>query len=196
MIIPFTGIYTFIGGLWGVLVTDLFQFVLKMAMIMVLAWVAVAKIGGMHALEAASASDSRECAGGGATTSDPTAFLPDFHLGWTSNAVWTLPVLTFIVYLGMQWWLAWYPGAEPGGGGYVAQRMFSAKDEKNSLGATLWFNIAHYALRPWPWIITALVAIVVYSPNGGLHPSRPSRKIPSRDTSWCCAISCLRLCAA
>jgi Na+/proline symporter len=80
-------------------------------------------------------------------------------------------VLTFIVYLGMQWWLAWYPGAEPGGGGYVAQRMFSAKDEKNSLGATLWFNIAHYALRPWPWIVTALVAIVVYSPHGGLHPS-------------------------
>jgi Na+/proline symporter len=71
----------------------------------------------------------------------------------------------------MQWWLAWYPGAEPGGGGYVAQRMFSAKDEKNSLGATLWFNIAHYALRPWPWIVTALVAIVVYSPHGGLAPS-------------------------
>jgi len=80
-------------------------------------------------------------------------------------------VLTFIVYLGMQWWLAWYPGAEPGGGGYVAQRMFSAKDEKNSLGATLWFNIAHYALRPWPWIVTGLVAMVAYSPNGGLHPN-------------------------
>src|SRR6185312_12988882 len=106
-----------------------------------------------------------------ATTSDPTAFLPDFHLGLISNAIWTLPVLTFVVYLGMQWWLAWYPGAEPGGGGYVAQRMFSAKDEKNSLGATLWFNIAHYALRPWPWIVTALVAIAVYSPNGGIHPS-------------------------
>src|SRR5437899_8411828 len=71
----------------------------------------------------------------------------------------------------MQWWLAWYPGAEPGGGGYVAQRMFSAKDEKNSLGATLWFNIAHYALRSWPWIITGLVAVAVYSTNGGLHPS-------------------------
>ena len=172
VIIPFTGLYTFIGGLWGVLVTDLFQFVLKMAMIIVLAWVAVAKIGGMHALEAHLQGDSsatrRRQAG---PASDPTAFLPDFHLGWASSAVWTLPVLTFIVYLGMQWWLAWYPGAEPGGGGYVAQRMFSAKDEKNSLGATLWFNIAHYALRPWPWIVTALVAIVVYSPNGGLHPS-------------------------
>jgi Na+/proline symporter len=71
----------------------------------------------------------------------------------------------------VQWWSAWYPGAEPGGGGYVAQRMFSARDEKNSLGATLWFNIAHYALRPWPWIITGLVALAVYSPMGGLHPS-------------------------
>ena len=171
VIIPFTGLYTFIGGLWGVLVTDLFQFVLKMAMIIVLAWVAVAKIGGMHALEAHLQVVRSNAQAAGATTSDPTAFLPDFHLGWASNAVWTLPVLTFIVYLGMQWWLAWYPGAEPGGGGYVAQRMFSAKDEKNSLGATLWFNIAHYALRPWPWIVTALVAIVVYSPNGGLHPS-------------------------
>jgi solute:Na+ symporter, SSS family len=71
----------------------------------------------------------------------------------------------------VQWWSAWYPGAEPGGGGYVAQRMFCARDEKNSLGATLWFNIAHYALRPWPWIITGLVALAVYSPAGGLHPS-------------------------
>jgi Na+/proline symporter len=171
VIIPFTGLYTFIGGLWGVLVTDLFQFVLKMAMIIVLAWVAVAKIGGMHALEAHLQVIRANAQAAGATTSDPLAFLPNFHQGLLSNAVWTLPVLTFIVYLGMQWWLAWYPGAEPGGGGYVAQRMFSAKDEKNSLGATLWFNVAHYALRPWPWIVTALVAIVVYSPNGGLHPS-------------------------
>lgn len=171
VLIPFTGLYTFIGGLWGVLVTDLFQFALKMAMIIVLAWVAVAKIGGMHALQAHLQIIESNARAAGATTSDPTAFLPDFHLGLTSTAIWTLPVLTFIVYLGMQWWLAWYPGAEPGGGGYVAQRMFSAKDEKNSLGATLWFNIAHYALRPWPWIVTALVAMVVYSPNGGLNPS-------------------------
>src|SRR5437764_1104362 len=171
VLIPFTGIYTFIGGLWGVLVTDLFQFALKMIMIIVLAWVAVAKIGGMHALEAHLRIIQSNAQASGAVTSDPMAFLPDFHLGMSSSAIWTLPVLTFVVYLGMQWWLAWYPGAEPGGGGYVAQRMFSAKDEKNSLGATLWFNIAHYALRPWPWIVTALVAIVVYSPNGGLHPS-------------------------
>jgi len=171
VLIPFTGIYTFIGGLWGVLVTDLFQFALKMAMIIVLAWVAVAKIGGMQALEMHLRVIAQNAQQSGQVVADPLAFFPDFHLGLTSEALWTLPVLTFIVYLGMQWWLAWYPGAEPGGGGYVAQRMFSAKDEKNSLGATLWFNIAHYALRPWPWIVTGLVAVVAYSPHGGLHPS-------------------------
>ena len=107
----------------------------------------------------------------GQTTSDVTAFFPNFHQGWTSDAVWTLPVITFVLYLGVQWWASWYPGAEPGGGGYVAQRMFSAKDEKNSLGATLWFNIANYAMRSWPWIVTGLVAVAVYSTNGGFHPS-------------------------
>ena len=171
ILIPFTGLYTFIGGLWGVLVTDLFQFILKMAMIIVLAWVAVAKIGGMQAMEAQLHVIEQNRHAAGVATSNPLAFLPDFHQGLTGEALWTLPVLTFVVYLGMQWWLAWYPGAEPGGGGFVAQRMFSAKDEKNSLGATLWFNIAHYALRPWPWILTGLVALAVYSPNGGLHPS-------------------------
>jgi Na+/proline symporter len=180
ILIPFTGLYTFIGGLWGVLVTDLFQFVLKMAMIIVLAWVAVAKIGGMQALQVHLQIIGDNARRAGLQVSDPTAFFPDFHLGLSTSAVWTLPVLTFIVYLGMQWWLAWYPGAEPGGGGYVAQRMFSAKDEKNSLGATLWFNIAHYALRPWPWVVTGLVAIVVYSPYGGLHPSAAFAQNPEQ----------------
>jgi Na+/proline symporter len=68
----------------------------------------------------------------------------------------------FLVYLSLNWWASWYPGAEPGGGGYIAQRIFSAKNEKHSLGATLWFNVAHYAVRPWPWILTALVAVVLY----------------------------------
>src|SRR5438067_4540568 len=179
VLIPFTGLYTFIGGLWGVLVTDLFQFTLKMAMIIVLAWVAVAQVGGMHGLQEHLHTISTLQYAHGAS-SDPTAFLPDLGRGLTGEALWTLPVLTFFVYLGMQWWLAWYPGAEPGGGGYVAQRMFSAKDEKNSLAATLWFNIAHYALRPWPWIITALVAIVVYSPNGGIHPSAAFAQNPEQ----------------
>ena len=179
LIIPFTGLYTFIGGLWGVLVTDLFQFVLKMTMIIVLAWVAVAKVGGMDALERHLETVETNVRLGGTTAADPLAFLPDTHLGLTGDALWTLPLLTFFVYLCMQWWLAWYPGAEPGGGGYVAQRMFSAKDEKNSLGATLWFNIAHYALRPWPWIITALVAIAVYSPHG-IHPDAAFTQNPEQ----------------
>jgi Na+/proline symporter len=171
ILIPFTGIYTSLGGLWGVLVTDLFQFVLKMVMVVVLAWVAVAKIGGMAALKLQLSNVSHATQQGTTPVSDPLAFLPNMHLGWTSDSLWTLPLLTFATYLAVQWWSAWYPGAEPGGGGYVAQRMFSAKDEKHSLGATLWFNVAHYALRPWPWIITGLVALAVYSPHGGLHPS-------------------------
>src|SRR6185437_13868160 len=171
ILIPFTGIYTSIGGLWGVLVTDLFQFILKMGMVIVLAWVAVVKIGGMQSLRLRLQVVGQAAHQTGQQTSNPLAFLPDFHLGIASGALWTLPVLTFLTYLGVQWWSAWYPGAEPVGGGYVAQRMFSARDEKNSLGATLWFNIAHYALRPWPWIVTGLVALAVYSPMGGLHPS-------------------------
>jgi SSS family solute:Na+ symporter len=171
ILIPFTGIYTSIGGLWGVLVTDLFQFILKMGMVIVLAWVAVMKIGGMQALRLRLQVVEQAAHASGQQTSNPLAFLPDFHQGLSSGALWTLPLLTFLTYLGVQWWSAWYPGAEPGGGGYVAQRMFCARDEKNSLGATLWFNIAHYALRPWPWIITGLVALAVYSPAGGLHPN-------------------------
>src|SRR6185312_14653817 len=171
ILVPFTGLYTFLGGLWGVLVTDLFQFVLKMAMIVVLAWVAVVRLGGMSALRVRLSVVDSATRAAGHPTSNVLSFLPDFHAGLTTPNLWTLPILTFLIYIGVQWWAAWYPGAEPGGGGYIAQRMFSAKNEKHSLGATLWFNIAHYALRPWPWIVTALVAIVVYSPNGGLHPS-------------------------
>src|ERR1700683_750649 len=171
VLIPFTGIYTFIGGLWGVLVTDLFQFVLKMSMIIVLAWVAVSKLGGMTLLKLQLSRVDEAVRQTGQSTGSVTAFFPSFHLGWTTDALWTLPVITFVLYLGVQWWASWYPGAEPGGGGYVAQRMFSAKDEKNSLGATLWFNIANYAMRSWPWIVTGLVAVAVYSTHGGLHPS-------------------------
>jgi Na+/proline symporter len=171
ILVPFTGIYTFIGGLWGVLVTDLFQFILKMSMIIVLAWVAVSKIGGIALLKVQLSQVDAATRASGQTTGNILSFFPSFHLGWTTDALWTLPVLTFLLYLAMQWWASWYPGAEPGGGGYVAQRMFSARDEKNSLGATLWFNIAHYALRSWPWIVTGLVAVAVYSAHGGLHPS-------------------------
>ncbi|HTA87627.1 MAG TPA: sodium:solute symporter family protein [Silvibacterium sp.] len=171
ILVPFTGLYTFIGGLWGVLVTDLFQFALKMTMIVVLAWIAVAHLGGMHGLKLQLAAVDTATRQAGLPTSNVLSFLPDFRTRWTTENLWTLPLLTFAMYLGVQWWASWYPGAEPGGGGYIAQRMFSARNEKHSLGATLWFNIAHYALRPWPWILTGLVALAIYSPHGGLQPS-------------------------
>jgi len=79
----------------------------------------------------------------------------------STDSAW-MPAITLFVYLGVNWWASWYPGAEPGGGGYVAQRIFSARTERDGLFATLWFNIAHYAVRPWPWILTALASVVLY----------------------------------
>src|SRR5216117_802323 len=158
-LMPFTGIYVSLGGLWGVLWTDLFQFVLKMAIVIGVAWYGVRAVGGMPQL-LAKLAERRAAVGPGA--SDITALLPDFSRGISGEALWTLPVITFVVHLAVQWWAFWYPGAEPGGGGYIAQRIFSAKDERNGLLSVLWFNIAHYALRPWPWILTALAAIVLY----------------------------------
>jgi SSS family solute:Na+ symporter len=160
-LIPFTGLYVALGGLWGVLWTDLFQFALKMSIVIGVAWYAVSAAGGMSSLLHRLA-EMRAAAGPGA--GDATAFFPDFSRPWSEEGLWLLPVLTFVVYIGVQWWAFWYPGAEPGGGGYIAQRIFSAKDERNGLLSVLWFNIAHYALRPWPWILTALAAIVLY-PN-------------------------------
>ena len=158
-LMPFTGFYVALGGLWGVLWTDLFQFALKMGIVIGVAWYGVRAAGGMSAMLAKLAL-MRAAAGPGA--SDITALLPDFSRGWTAEALWTLPVLTFLVHLCVQWWAFWYPGAEPGGGGYVAQRIFSARDERHGVLSVLWFNVAHYALRPWPWILTALAAAVLY----------------------------------
>ncbi len=150
-----TSMISTLSGLWGVLVMDLFQFALKMGMVIVLAVCAVRAVGGMealkvklHALDAARAAET-----GG--TGSILSFTPDIGSLW-------MPMLTFFVYIAVNWWATWYPGAEPGGGGYIAQRMFCAKDEKHSLLATLWFNIAHYAIRPWPWILTALCSLVLY----------------------------------
>jgi len=158
-LMPFTGFYVSLGGLWGVLWTDLFQFILKMGIVIGVAWYGVRAAGGMTVM-LAKLEDMRIAAGPHA--SSITALLPDFSRGWTSEALWTLPVLTFVVHLCVQWWAFWYPGAEPGGGGYIAQRIFSARDERHGLLSVLWFNVAHYALRPWPWILTALAAVVLY----------------------------------
>ena len=176
-LMPFTGIYVSLGGLWGVLWTDLFQFVLKMAIVISVAWYGIHAVGGMPQLLAALAA-RRAAAGPGA--SDITALLPDFSRGFASEALWTLPVITFVVHLTVQWWAFWYPGAEPGGGGYIAQRIFSAKDERNGLLSVLWFNLAHYALRPWPWILTALVAVVLYP--GLAQPERGYMLVATRQT--------------
>lgn len=158
-LIPFTGLYVSLGGLWGVLWTDLFQFILKMGIVIAVAYYGVQAVGGMDALLGRLAA-ARAAAG-----PDPgaiTDFFPDFSRSLTSEPLWTLPVLTFLVHLAVQWWAFWYPGAEPGGGGYIAQRIFSARDERHGLLSVLWFNIAHYALRPWPWILTGLAAAVLY----------------------------------
>jgi len=149
----FTAFYTALSGLWGVLVTDLFQFALKMGMVIVLAILAVHAVGGIDALK--SKINALDAATGQAGSR--LSFFPDY------DSVW-MPAITLFVFLGVNWWASWYPGAEPGGGGYVAQRIFSAKDERHGLLATLWFNIAHYALRPWPWILTALASLILY-PN-------------------------------
>src|SRR2546427_1699475 len=155
--IALTSAISTLSGLWGVLVTDLFQFVIKMGMVIVLAVVAVQAVGGIEAMRVKlGAIDQLR----GATTGGQgsvLSFVPDVGSAW-------MPMITFFVYIAVNWWATWYPGAEPGGGGYVAQRMLSAKDEKNSLLATLWFNIAHYAIRPWPWILVALASLILF-PN-------------------------------
>ncbi len=144
-IIALTSFISALSGLWGVLVTDLFQFAVKMTMVIVLAVAAVHAVGGIEAMKAKLGGEG----------SSFLSFVPDIHSVW-------MPAVTFFVYIAVNWWATWYPGAEPGGGGYVAQRMFSAKDERNSLLATLWFNIAHYALRPWPWVITGMASVILY----------------------------------
>ncbi|MFY9779766.1 MAG: sodium:solute symporter family protein [Candidatus Baltobacteraceae bacterium] len=162
----FTAVYVTIGGLWGVLVTDLLQFAVKMTMAIVLAVSAVAAVGGIGSLETKLAAlDAAHKIG---TSGSILALFP------TTNEAW-LPLLTLLTYIGVQWWASSYPGAEPGGGGYIAQRIFCAKSENDSLFATLFFNIAHYALRPWPWILVALAALVLYphgvaGPNGKVDP--------------------------
>jgi SSS family solute:Na+ symporter len=142
-----TTIYSALGGLRGVLITDFFQFGIAMVGSIGAAIVAIRlpQVGGIKALLS------------NADVIGKLNLLPDF-----SNLDALIPL--FILPLAVQWWSVWYPGAEPGGGGYIAQRMLSAKSEKHAVGATFLFTAAHYALRPWPWIIVALCSILVF-PN-------------------------------
>lgn len=143
----FTVLYTALGGLRGVILTDFFQFIISMVGTVVAAVyiVNLPEVGGLANLLAHE------------NVAPKLSPFPDFA---DTNVL--IPLL--IIPLAVQWWSVWYPGAEPGGGGYIAQRMLSAKDEKNAIGATLFFNLAHYALRPWPWILIALASLVVF-PN-------------------------------
>jgi Na+/proline symporter len=142
-----TVIYSALSGLWGVVVTDLLLFVIAMVGSLAAAYFALAQpeVGGLTGMISHPA------------LADKLSLLPSF-------ADWEALLLVLIIPVAVQWWSAWYPGAEPGGGGYVAQRMLAARNETDSMRATLWFNIAHYALRPWPWIIVALCSLIVY-PN-------------------------------
>ena len=145
------GLYGMMSGMWGVVVADALQFCLAMAGCVGLAWVAIHHFGGAAELEAKVIENFGS---GGRAAFE---MIPDF-----SGAGAWLPLHVFLLLLLVQWWATWYPGAEPGGGGYVVQRMAACKDERHSLWATLWFQIAHYCLRPWPWIIVALAALAMY----------------------------------
>jgi SSS family solute:Na+ symporter len=146
--------YSVAAGLWAVLWTDFIQFGLAMTAVIVLAVYSVDAVGGMEALKTkASAYFGNEQA---------LSVLPvRIQDGGIAGYAW-MPILALAVFLFMQWWAAWYPGAEPGGGGYVAQRIFSARSERDGVLATLLFQVAHYALRPWPWIVTALATVILY----------------------------------
>ncbi|NUQ19678.1 MAG: Na+:solute symporter [Gemmatimonadaceae bacterium] len=143
------------SGLWGVLVTDFIQFGIAMTGSFAAAYYAVQRpeVGGLHGLM---------------TRTDPRTLgvVPDF-------GDWGLTLTVLVIPLTIQWWSVWYPGAEPGGGSYIAQRMLAAKSENDALSGTLFFNVAHYALRPWPWIVVALSSILVFPQLADIHRAFP-----------------------
>jgi SSS family solute:Na+ symporter len=149
------------SGLWGVLVIDMIQFFVKMTAVIAAAWFAVKHVGGMHTLVSTLSSKI------GPNGINYLNILPDF----TNN--WNVAVAVFIMPIAVQWWAVWYPGAEPGGGSYIAQRMLASKSEKDSLGAVLFFNLAHYILRPWPWILVALASLLVYPELSDIQKAFP-----------------------
>ncbi len=155
------GIYCALSGFWGVVMTDLVQFGMAMIGSFSLAIIAITKIGGIGALKDKLVQNY-------GVEHNILNFNPDFSTG-------KMAIITFGVYLGMQWWAS--NGVD--GSGYIAQRMFAAKNERHTLLATLWFNIAHYTLRPWPWILVALVAMVVYPGIGNPNHIDPSLQDPA-----------------
>ena len=148
--------FSALGGFKGVVYTDFLLFFVAMSGAIGAAYylVNIPEVGGIQALMANE------------NVIDKLSILPDFS---NKQALITL----FVIPLAVQWWSSWYPGAEPGGGGYIAQRMLAAKNENHAIGATFFFNIMHYALRPWPWILVALASLVVYPDIASIHEAFP-----------------------
>ena len=173
------------SGLWGVLVIDTIQFFIKMTAVFAAAWFSLVEVGrrltgeasgwaGLKALVIQLKTQQVVTTAGVPvmSTSDGTGqpildMLPNFTMS-------ELALMIFILPIAISWWANWYPGAEPGGGSYIAQRMLASKSEKDSLGGTLFFNIAHYVLRPWPWIITALCSIIIYPDLASIKAAFPA----------------------
>ena len=174
------------SGLWGVLVIDMIQFFIKMTAVFAAAWFSLVEVGrrlagdpsawaGLKGLVAALAAKQVSAGADGQPVMAATNgsgqpildLLPNFAMS-------DLALMIFIMPIAISWWANWYPGAEPGGGSYIAQRMLASKSEKDALGGTLFFNIAHYVLRPWPWIITALCSIIVYPDLAAIKAAFPN----------------------
>lgn len=153
-----TAFYSSLSGIWGVAVTDAVQFIIAMIGTIILAFVVVGseRVGGIEGLKAKLPDWSM-------------SFFPQIGSESTGADIATTLTISagaFLAFIGVQWWASWYPGAEPGGGGYVVQRMLSTKTERDSIFATLFFQIAHYCLRPWPWILVGLASLVLYPELG------------------------------
>ena len=153
------------SGLWGVLVIDMIQFFIKMTAVIAAAYFAVKHVGGLGVM--VDKLSAPMLSPDGQSMLHYLNILPDF----TSN--WDLAVAVFIMPVAVQWWATWYPGAEPGGGSYIAQRMLASKSEKDSLGAVLFFNVAHYVLRPWPWILVGLCSLLVFPQLSDIQKAFP-----------------------
>jgi solute:Na+ symporter, SSS family len=155
----FAAFYSSLSGLLGVAVTDAIQFTIAMIGTIILSLYVLSndKVGGIEGIKAQLSPETLN-------------FLPS--IGDSTPGMFSLSILTFISYIGIQWWASWFPGAEPGGGGYIAQRIMSTKDEKHAVWSSLFFNIAHYCLRPWPWIIIALGTIILYPEASSLDAGK------------------------
>jgi Na+/proline symporter len=154
------------SGLWGVLVIDMIQFFIKMTAVIAAAYFAVQHVGGLQVMVEKLSAPLATPDGKGLI--HYLNVLPDF----TNN--WDILLAIFIMPIAVQWWATWYPGAEPGGGSYIAQRMLASKSERDSLGAVLFFNVAHYVLRPWPWILVGLCSLLVYPQLSDIQKAFPN----------------------